>query len=54
MKNFAKNRIKDRKDVDSQFYSEADTKKMLEEKAMEDAFIDDLQNGRFEVWYQPK
>lgn len=52
--NFAKNRIKDRKDVDSQFYSEADTKKMLEEKAMEDAFIDDLQNGRFEVWYQPK
>ena len=52
--NFAKNRIKDRKDVDSQFYSEADTKKMLEEKAMEDAFFDDLQKGRFEVWYQPK
>lgn len=38
----------------SQFYSEADTKKMLEEKAMEDAFLDDLQKGRFEVWYQPK
>ena len=27
---------------------------MLEEKAMEDAFLDDLQKGRFEVWYQPK
>lgn len=52
--NFAKNQIKDRKDVDSQFYSEADTTKMLEEKAMEDAFFDDMHNNRFEVWYQPK
>lgn len=52
--NFAKNQIKDRKDSICQFYSMSDTEKMLEEKAMEDSFMEDLADGRFEVWYQPK
>lgn len=52
--NFAKNQIKDRKDVGYQFYSHEDTVKMLEDKAMEDEFMHSLENNRFEVWYQPK
>lgn len=52
--NFAKNQIKDRKDLYYQFYSEADTETLLEEKRMEDSFLQDLNSGRFEVWYQPK
>ena len=52
--NFAKNRIKDRKDVLYQVYSQADTDKILEEKRMEDDFYKDLKAKRFEIWYQPK
>lgn len=52
--NFAKNQIKDRKDVTYQFYSHEDTLKMLEEKNMEDDFQKDLHDERFEIWYQPK
>lgn len=52
--NFAKNQIKECKDISYQFYSHADTLKMLEEKQMEDEFMHSLQNNRFEVWYQPK
>lgn len=52
--NFARNQIKERKDISYQFYSHEDTLKMLEEKQMEDEFMHSLQNNRFEVWYQPK
>ena len=52
--NFAKNQVKDRKDVIYQFYSHDDTVKMLEEKAMEDDFQKALGNEQFEIWYQPK
>ena len=52
--NFAKNQVKDRKDIGYQFYSHEDTVKMLEEKAMEDEFMHALEQDRFEVWYQPK
>lgn len=52
--NFAKNQIKDRKDISYQFYSHEDTVRMLEDKAMEDEFKHSLENNRFEVWYQPK
>ena len=52
--NFAKNQVKDRKDVSYQFYSHEDTVRMLEDKAMEDEFRHSLENDRFEVWYQPK
>ena len=52
--NFAKNQIKDRKDISYQFYSHEDTIRMLEDKAMEDEFKHSLENNCFEVWYQPK
>lgn len=52
--NFAKNQVKDRKDIGYQFYSHEDTVKMLEEKAMEDDFMRALEQDKFEVWYQPK
>ena len=52
--NFAKNQVKDRKDIGYQFYSHEDTVKMLEEKAMEDDFMRALEEDKFEVWYQPK
>ncbi len=52
--NFAKNRVKDRKDVIYQFYSHDDTVKMLEEKALEDDFPKALGKEQFEIWYQPK
>lgn len=52
--NFAKNQVKDRKDVIYQFYSHDDTVKMLEEKAMEDDFQNALGKEQFEIWYQPK
>ena len=52
--NFAKNQVKDRKDVTYQFYSHDDTVKMLEEKAMEDDFQKALGKEQFEIWYQPK
>lgn len=52
--NFAKNQVKDRKDVIYQFYSHDDTVKMLEEKAMEDDFQQALGKEQFEIWYQPK
>ncbi len=52
--NFAKNKIKDRKDIDYQFYCESDTLQILKDKEMEDSFMYDLSSGRFKVWYQPK
>lgn len=52
--NFAKNQIKNRQDVLYQIYSEKDALKILEDKEIEDAFLSDLEKGRFEVWYQPK
>ena len=52
--NFAKNRIKERKDVLYQIYSQADTERIVEEKQMEDNFYRDLNDNRFEIWYQPK
>ena len=51
--NFAKNRIKERKDVLYQIYSQADTERIVEEKQMEDNFYRDLNDNRFEIWYQP-
>lgn len=41
--NFAKNQIKDRKDISYQFYSHEDTIRMLEDKAMEDEFKHSLE-----------
>lgn len=52
--NFAKNQIKDRKDISYQIYSREDTLKMLDDKEMEDAFPENLRQRKFEVWYQPK
>lgn len=52
--NFAKNKVKDRKDIDNQFYCESDTLQILKDKEMEDSFMYDLSSGRFNVWYQPK
>ena len=50
--NFAKNRIKERKDVLYQIYSQADTERIVEEKQMEDNFYRDLNDNHFEIWYQ--
>lgn len=52
--NFAKNRVKDRKDISYQFYSHEDTVSILENRAMEDNFASALMNEQFEIWYQPK
>jgi len=50
----AKKKLKERKDQNYAFFSESDTKKMLEDKILEDRFEESLQKGQFEVWYQPK
>lgn len=52
--NFAKNQVKDRKDISYQFYSYNDTLKILENRAMEDNFSRAIKNNEFEIWYQPK
>ena len=52
--NFAKNKVKDRKDISYQFYSHEDTMDILENRAMEDNFANAIQNEQFEIWYQPK
>lgn len=52
--NFAKNQIKDRKDIYYKVYSSRETEKILREKDMEDSFHNSLQKGEFQVWYQPK
>lgn len=52
--NFAKNQVKERKDISYQFYSHEDTLKILENRAMEDEFAGAISNGQFEIWYQPK
>lgn len=52
--NFAKNQVKERKDISYQFYSHDDTLKILENRAMEDNFSDAIANKQFEIWYQPK
>ena len=52
--NFAKNQVKDRKDISYQFYSYNDTLKILENRAMEDNFSRAINNNEFEIWYQPK
>lgn len=50
----AKHKIKDRKDQNIAFFSQADTDRLIFEKKMEDAFESALNENRFEVWYQPK
>lgn len=52
--NFAKKQIRERQDINYQFYSHNDTLRILEEKKMEDAFLPSLESERFEIWYQPK
>lgn len=52
--NVAKNEAKYLKSDNYLFYSEEETKKILFEKKLEDAFASDLENGNFEIWYQPK
>lgn len=50
----AKNMVKGRNGVQYCFYDEADFKKVIENKELEDAFEDAVKNEEFEVWYQPK
>lgn len=50
----AKHLIKGRRDRHYAFYDEIDYQKMMENKELEDSFDEALENGEFEVWYQPK
>lgn len=50
----AKKKVKQRKDVNYAFFSEEDTKQMIQDKKLEDKFEESLQKGQFEIWYQPK
>ena len=50
----AKHIIKRRRDRHYAFYDELDYQKLLENKQLEDSFAGALENGEFEVWYQPK
>ncbi len=50
----AKNRIKERKDINYSFFNQSDTENMYKEKRMEDDFEKALQTGQFEIWLQPK
>ncbi len=52
--NIARHEIKERKDINHAFFSQADASRILQEKQMEDAFESSIRNQRFEVWYQPK
>lgn len=52
--NIARHKIKERKDINHAFFSQADATRILYEKQMEDAFETSIRNRRFEVWYQPK
>lgn len=52
--NIARHKIKERKDINHAFFSQADAARILHEKQMEDAFETSIRNQRFEVWYQPK
>lgn len=52
--NIARHKIKERKDINHAFFSQADATRILYEKRMEDAFETSIRNRRFEVWYQPK
>lgn len=52
--NIARHEIKERKDINHAFFSQADAFRILQEKQMEDAFESSIRNQRFEVWYQPK
>lgn len=52
--NIARHEIKERKDINHAFFSQADASRILQEKQMEDAFEASIRNHRFEVWYQPK
>lgn len=52
--NIARHEIKERKDINHAFFSQADASRILQEKQMEDAFETSIRNRRFEVWYQPK
>lgn len=52
--NIARHEIKERKDINHAFFSQADASRILQEKQMEDAFETSIRSNRFEVWYQPK
>lgn len=50
----AKHDIKEDKETNFLFYTEEVSLKKMQEKNMEDSFAESLENGCFEVWYQPK
>lgn len=52
--NIARHEVKERKDINHAFFSQADASRILAEKQMEDAFESSIRAKRFEVWYQPK
>ncbi len=52
--NYAKNLIKDRRNVQYSFYETSDYNQMLKNRELEDDFDRAIENQEFEVWYQPK
>ena len=52
--NFARDSIRERRDVFYSFFDRYVTQRILEEKRMEDSFDEAIAKHEFEVWYQPK
>ncbi len=52
--NFARESIREKKDVFYSFFDRYVTQQILEEKRMEDSFDEAITRHEFEVWYQPK
>ncbi len=50
----ARGKIKNRFEVNYAFYSDADSERMLKDMLFEETFESAIDNGEFEIWYQPK
>ncbi|MCQ2242321.1 EAL domain-containing protein [Treponema sp.] len=50
----AKHNAKDQQSANFAFFEEADTKRLVEEKRIVDAFEEALAKRQFKIWYQPK
>lgn len=50
----AKHLVKGRRDRNFAFYDEIDSEQLLLNRKLEDSFETALEQGQFEVWYQPK
>lgn len=50
----AKKKIRNKRDINYSFYSQADSDRIMQEKIFEEDFEPAIKNKEFEIWYQPK